>query len=134
VLFTYRTAFRSAARTFLTRLFGASTKKRRSMLYIGAHKNSVAMLTFAAFKPAHLQANGEGFMPDQSKELLTELKSLWGISSNEGDHQALSLIDKYLSGGTADQEAFEIQQKVLAKTRAKTESLLKRLDDIESKL
>ena len=66
-----------------------------------------------------------------TQELLNELKALWGIQGETHDQAALDLIQGYFQTHYIDQEQFDIQQKVLAKTREKTEALLKRLDRLE---
>lgn len=65
------------------------------------------------------------------QELLNELKALWAVQTPNQDEQALQIINDYLQKDSVDAEAYAIQQKVLAKTRQKTEDLLKRLETLE---
>jgi BMFP domain-containing protein YqiC len=73
-------------------------------------------------------------------ELIADLKGLWRIIDNSQDEQALDLIQAFLTQYSNRQkvdsistEEFDIQKKVLAKTREKTEQLLKQIEALESK-
>lgn len=69
-----------------------------------------------------------------NEDLLHSLKQLWDIRSPTRDADALHIINQHLD---QEREAFEeqlaIQDKVLAKTRQKTESLLEQLKSLEAK-
>lgn len=68
------------------------------------------------------------------QELLNALKALWAVQTPDQDEQALQIINDYLQKDSVDAEAYAIQQKVLAKTRQKTEDLLKRVETLEQSL
>ncbi len=64
--------------------------------------------------------------------LLDSLKQLWNIQESNHDSEALNLINRYLQkSGEELQEQIDIQNKVLAKTRRKTEELLKQVQRIQ---
>ncbi len=64
-------------------------------------------------------------------QLISDLKCLWKVQDNSLDSQAAELIAQTLGKQDLDLEAFEIQKKVLAKTREKTEALLKKVEALE---
>ena len=73
-------------------------------------------------------------------ELFFKLKSALPLDAlNEGKHSLENelkiMIQEFLSGlDLVSREEFDIQSKVLAKTRAKIESLTAQLDAIEAKI
>ena len=73
-------------------------------------------------------------------ELVADLKALWQINDDNHDEQAHSLIQTLFTQCSKDMnidnisaEEFDIQKKVLAKTRQKTEQLLKQIEALEAK-
>lgn len=71
----------------------------------------------------------------QNDALLDSLKRLWNIQDKLQDAEALSLINKHVQMELElQEEQLNIQQKVLAKTRAKTEALLKQVKEMQGKL
>jgi BMFP domain-containing protein YqiC len=68
--------------------------------------------------------------------LIQTLKNLWEINETGKDEQARELISNHLQQLTSGptQEEFDIQNKVLAKTRQKTEMLLEQLGVLEAKM
>jgi|GEM_PF-4822024 len=83
-------------------------------------------------------------MGETVQVLLSDLKSLWKVQDNTEDKTALALIERYITKHNLVHskvappevvaEDFSIQTKVLAKTRLKTDALLKKLEDLESLL
>lgn len=76
-------------------------------------------------------------------ELIRELKQLWQVTQQNHalDTRAQQLINDFLNANSTandsdsiSAEEFTIQKKVLAKTREKTEALLKQLEMLESKM
>jgi len=67
-------------------------------------------------------------------KLINELKMLWNVETSEFDEEAVSLIKTCEISTTLDKvsrEEFDIQKKVLAKTREKIETLLVQLKTLE---
>lgn len=79
-------------------------------------------------------------------ELIRELKQLWQVTEQHHalDAQAQELIKAFLNANASDlntsssdtisAEEFTIAKKVLAKTREKTEALLKQLETLEANM
>ena len=76
---------------------------------------------------------------ERSESLITQLKDLWSINSNSKDPEAYMIIQDFIASlaqsslDSVSQEEFDIQKKVLAKTREKTEALLRRLEQLNIK-
>lgn len=71
----------------------------------------------------------------QNDALLVSLKRLWNIQDTRNDDEALRLMEEHLESLLQEQqEQFDIQNKVLAKTRRKTEDLLKQLNALQNRL
>lgn len=71
----------------------------------------------------------------QNDALLVSLKGLWNIQDTRNDDEALRLMEEHLESLLQEQqEQFDIQNKVLAKTRQKTEDLLKQLNALQNRL
>lgn len=69
------------------------------------------------------------------QQLLSDLKSLWKVQDTSLDNEAIALIEQFANienQNSLDLEHFDIQRKVLAKTRQKTEELLAKIEQIES--
>lgn len=65
--------------------------------------------------------------------LIDELKTVWHLNTdNNQDQKAKALINAYIADiDSVSTEEFDIQKKVLAKTREKTEELLAQIEALE---
>lgn len=71
----------------------------------------------------------------QNDALLVSLKGLWNIQDTRNDDEALRFMEEHLESLLQEQqEQFDIQNKVLTKTRQKTEDLLKQLNALQNRL